>query len=156
MDLQRDFPRFRKLMARLCETLGKPLTDELVESWWKALRFSGYEGVERKVENFIAKADETTRFPRPGQMRPEDSAAPIQVEGDPVRDYWRSSLVAEVCRVKAITPDKLLEELDVDWSLSAALRQTLDQLCAQEREGGRTAAVHRWCNAQAALVAKRA
>jgi hypothetical protein len=75
MDHQRDFDNFRKLMARLCTTMDKFPTDELVESWWKALRTVQFHEIERRIEAFIARAGENTKFPRPGQMRPEDSPA---------------------------------------------------------------------------------
>jgi len=75
MDHQRDFPNFRKLMARLCATMDKFPTDELVESWWKALRTVSYTEIERRIEAFIANAKDSTKFPRPGQMRPDDAPA---------------------------------------------------------------------------------
>jgi hypothetical protein len=75
MDHQRDFANFRRLMAKLCETMDKPLTDELVESWWKALRTVQYAEVERRVDAFLARASEGTKFPRPGQFRPDDAPA---------------------------------------------------------------------------------
>lgn len=75
MDQQRDFANFRKLMARLCETMDKPITDELVESWWKALRSVSFADVQKRIESFLERAGERTRFPRPGMFRPEDQPA---------------------------------------------------------------------------------
>lgn len=72
MDQQRDFENFKRLMAKLCQTMDKPVTDVLVESWWKSLRTVQYAEVERRIEAYIARATEKTPFPRPGQMRPDD------------------------------------------------------------------------------------
>lgn len=100
MDHQRDYPKFQKLMARLCTTMDKFLTDELVESWWKALRTVQFGEVERRIESFIARAGENTKFPRPGQMRPDD--APAYDPRDEARDRrigeesaatWRAFIV---------------------------------------------------------------
>jgi hypothetical protein len=79
MDQISDFGKFQRLMKRLCETMGKPISDELVESWWKSLRTVHYAEVERRMEAFIDRAGENTRFPRPGQFRPDD----IPAAGDP-------------------------------------------------------------------------
>jgi hypothetical protein len=72
MDHQTDYERFRKLLLRLCATMSKPFNDELLESWWKALRAVRYAEVERRIESFLERATEATRFPRPSQMRPDD------------------------------------------------------------------------------------
>jgi hypothetical protein len=100
MDHQRDFDNFRKLMARLCTTMDKFPTDELVESWWKSLRTVNYGEVERRIDAFIAKAGEGTKFPRPGQMRPDD--APVYDPKEEARERhvreenarnWRAHVV---------------------------------------------------------------
>lgn len=100
MDHQRDYLNFAKLIGRLCETLGKPVTNELIESWWKSLRNVDYRQVETRVDAFIARAGEKTPFPRPAQMRPEDAPAPSG--GDDgrnwKRDYWRTVIVGELER----------------------------------------------------------
>lgn len=84
MDHQRDYDNFRKLLGRLCAAMDKFLNDELAESWWKALRTVSYAEVERRIEAFIARAGEGTKFPRPGQMRPEN--APAYDPRDEARD----------------------------------------------------------------------
>lgn len=76
MDQISDFGKFQRLMRRLCETMNKPVTDELVESWWKSLRTVSFAEVERRMDAFIDRATDTTRFPRPSQMRPESLPAP--------------------------------------------------------------------------------
>lgn len=100
MDHQRDFANFRRLMARLCETMDKPLTDELVESWWKALRQVQFADVERRMEAFLARATESTRFPRPSSFRPDD--APVYDQKEEAREKriheenaknWRAFIV---------------------------------------------------------------
>jgi hypothetical protein len=72
MDQIADFGKFQKLMARLGATMDKFVNDELVESWWKALRTVPFREVERRIEDFIATAKENTKFPRPGQFRPDN------------------------------------------------------------------------------------
>lgn len=99
MDHQRDYLNFAKLVGRLCETLSKPVTNELVESWWKSLRNVDYRQVEIRIDAFIARAGEKTPFPRPGQMRPEDAPVPGSEDGrDWKRDYWRTVIVSELER----------------------------------------------------------
>lgn len=74
MDQIADFGKFQRLMTRLGTTMDKFVNDELVESWWKALRTVPYQEVERRIEDFIARAGESTKWPRPGQFRPADVA----------------------------------------------------------------------------------
>lgn len=90
MDHQRDYDKFKRLVSRLCVTFDKFANDELLESWWKALRTADYTEVERRIEAFIANAGSTTRFPRPGQFRPES----MGVAGDP-KDEYRDKRIAE-------------------------------------------------------------
>lgn len=70
MDQIADFGKFQRLMARLGATMDKFVNDELVESWWKALRTVPFGEVERRIEDFIAKSTDSTKWPRPGQFRP--------------------------------------------------------------------------------------
>ena len=58
-------------------TFDKFATDELVESWWKTLRTCSYPDLERRIDSFISRATDTTKFPRPGQFRPDDQPAPM-------------------------------------------------------------------------------
>jgi hypothetical protein len=89
MDQISDFGKFQRLMRRLCETMNKPITDELVETWWKSLRAVQFAEVERRMESFMERAGENTRFPRPGMMRPEDAPA------TDVRDAARDQRMSE-------------------------------------------------------------
>jgi hypothetical protein len=68
MDQQTDYEKFKRLVMRLCVTFDKFASDELLETWWKALRREDYSRIERNIENFIVKADDKTKFPRPGQF----------------------------------------------------------------------------------------
>jgi hypothetical protein len=68
VDHQRDFEPFKRLVSRLCVTFDKFASEELVESWWKALRMEPFKSIERNVDAFIAKADDKTKFPKPGQF----------------------------------------------------------------------------------------
>ncbi len=66
MDHQRDFEPFKRLVSRLCVTFDKFASEELIESWWKALRTEPFKNIERNVDAFIARADDKTKFPKPG------------------------------------------------------------------------------------------
>jgi hypothetical protein len=148
MDQTRDYDKFRRLIGRLCETLGKPITDELLESWWKALRHVDFESVEYRVDRFLARADESTKFPRPSQMRPQDSTPPDDpnVVRNHVRDYWRSAVVNDTARSFGITP-AALEPIIVEHAqtLGGSMLQAIDDLCQQELRDGRTTGQHRAC-----------
>lgn len=73
MDQIRDYEKFRRLVMRLCVTFDKFANDELIESWWKALRQERIEHFEKQVDQFIAVADGKTKFPKPGQFRGDAS-----------------------------------------------------------------------------------
>ncbi len=96
MDLQRDYPAFRTLLKRLCETMGKLFTDELLESWWKALRHCDLFHVERRVDAFLAKAAPETKFPRPSQMRDPEDVPGETPDQDYRRGYWRGCIIAGI------------------------------------------------------------
>lgn len=152
MDSYRDFPRLKGLVLRLCETLGKPPTDELIESWWKALRHVDFESVAERVDQFIAKADDRTKFPRPAQMRPENAVPPVDVNAvrNHTRDYWRTCVVNEVRKCFGVSWNELESMIsDNAETLGASLRKVMDDLCEQEQRDGRTGgqqrACHRWC-----------
>ncbi len=70
MDTMRDFDAFKRLVMRLCVTFDKFANEELIESWWKALRDVQFAHVERAIDEFIANSTDKTKFPRPGQFRP--------------------------------------------------------------------------------------
>jgi hypothetical protein len=148
MDMQRDYDKFRRLIGRLCETLNKPITDELVESWWKALRHVDFEAVEFRVDRFLSRADESTRFPRPSQMRPQDASPPDDpnMVRNHVRDYWRSAVVSDTARSFGITV-AALEPIIVEHAqtLGGSMVQVIDDLCGQELRDGRTTGQHRAC-----------
>jgi predicted GNAT superfamily acetyltransferase len=90
MDQIADFGKFQRLMTRLGTTMDKFVNDELVESWWKALRTVPFAEVERRIEDFIARAGENTKWPRPGQFRP----AEVPLTADP-RDQAREQRANE-------------------------------------------------------------
>lgn len=148
MDTQRDFERFKTLVTRLCSTMSQFCNDELIESWWKALKHVDYGVVEANVDRFLGRADEGTRFPRPSQMRPKDLAPPDPTLGarNPVRDYWRSMIVHSVAAGLQI-PIESFEAFLVanSHSLGPAMRDLMDELCEQEMRGGRTDGMHSGC-----------
>jgi len=157
MDNQRDYHRFRSLLARMCETLGKPLTDELLESWWKALRHVDFDVVSNRIEAFLARADEATRFPRPAQMRPKHlvPADPDQPQRNHVRDYWRSAVVYEAGKAVGLSMEQLepyVEEMAA--SFGTALRELINELEGQETRDGRTIGQHRYCQREAERIAR--
>lgn len=80
MDHIRDYENFKRLVSRISVTFDKFANDELIESWWKALRTANYQDVERRVDDFIRRATDKTKFPRPGQFR--------AAEAEP--DNWQS------------------------------------------------------------------
>jgi hypothetical protein len=84
MDYQRDYEPFKRLVMRLSTTFDKFATDELIESWWKALRTADLGEIERRVDAFIARATDATKFPRPGSFQPKD--APIFDPKDEARE----------------------------------------------------------------------
>jgi hypothetical protein len=75
MDQMRDFEGFKRLVMRLSVTFDKFANDELIESWWKALRHERLSDLERRVDAFIAQAGEKTRFPKPAQFRATEAAS---------------------------------------------------------------------------------
>ncbi len=151
MDNQRDYYNFKQLISRLCETMGKPLTDELLESWWKALRHVDFDVVASHVERFLARADEATKFPRPSQMRPKNlvPADPDQPVRNFPRDYWRSAIVDACCKTFMVGFDAMEQILIEDAQLAASLRALLDEVCDQEARDGRTVGQHRYVQRRA-------
>ena len=90
MDHQTDFEPFKRLVSRLCVTFDKFASEELIETWWKVLRAEPFKVIERNVDSFIARADDKTKFPKPGVFA---------VSGEVLRDsrcneqsirHWRS------------------------------------------------------------------
>lgn len=147
MDHIADYPNFKRLVTRLCATFDRAgSVDELVESYWKALRNSDFAGVERAIERAIANAGEHSRMPRPAQLRPQGDDAPRSDDGgDCTRDYWRSVIVAnlriQLCfEHRCTTPEGLESYIAANSASFEGLRVTLDQLCDLERknQGQRT------------------
>lgn len=159
MDHQRDFAKFEKLVRRLASTLGKFCDDELVESWWKALRHVDYGVVESNVDRYLGRADDKTPFPRPGQMRPKDLAPPDPGAGpieNPIRGYWRSAIVHEVACAMDFRYDLAGFEQFViahKGTLGRAMRELLDELDEQEIRQGRSAGMHEGCIRRCAEIA---
>lgn len=157
MDNQRDYHRFKSLLARICDTLGKPLTDELLESWWKALKHIDFEVVSSKIETFLARADESTKFPRPAQMRPKHLAPadPNEPVRDHVRDYWRSAVVFEAGKAVGLSMGELEPHVEEQaQTFGSALRALIDELQGQENRDGRTVGQHRYCQREAERIAR--
>ena len=137
MDTQRDYLPFRTLIARLCETMGKPCTDELIESWWKALRNASITAVEARIDAFIAKADEGTRFPRPAQIRPPETVA-ASAEPNPygeswLRGYWRTAIMETLAHMTGQTVAALQPIIVAKReTVGRQIRELMDEM--QERE----------------------
>jgi hypothetical protein len=155
MDHLADFERFRKALARLCETFSKPITNDLMEAWWKALKPVAIDEVERRIDAYIARADDTTKFPKPGQMRPEGAPVPSAYTGNAVRDFWRLEVVLAVAKPleydAARFESVLMRHRD---ALGEPMRRLLDAMEAQHRAAGSpTRAMHRYCEDQGRQIA---
>jgi hypothetical protein len=154
---QADYAQFKRLINRLGETLGKPVTDELLESWWKALRSSEFREIEAAVDRYLARADENTRFPRPAQFRPKSDRPPNDAAtGNPTRDYWRSMIVHTLQRMLCIEHRITTAEGLEAWLpqtkdnapyFGTSLRGLLDELCDLEtrNQGQRTQGLYELC-----------
>jgi hypothetical protein len=103
MDHVRDFSAFKHLLARLCEVFSKPMTDELLESYWGALRNSSLVQVTSIAERYIASATDKSRMPRPAQLRPDDDPLPGETGPNWARGFWRSQIVDALFDELAIT-----------------------------------------------------
>lgn len=148
MDQQRDYLRFQKLIGRLCETLGKPMTDELIESWWKALRHVDFDDCAERVEAFLVRADEATKFPRPAQMRAKNDVPLTGADANrnPIRDYWRSCIVNAVAREMGHTTETLEPFVEANaGTFGRSMLELLNELDSQERRDGRTHGMHLGC-----------
>lgn len=157
MDHQRDYLPFRNLIARLCETMGKPCTDELVESWWKALRNAPITAIEARIDAFIGKAGEGTRFPRPSQMRPEGLPEVSTDNTDWVRGYWRSVMIANVAGMSGHSMESLepviLEHRSTVGAAMLKLLNTLDEW--EKRQQERTDLMGDMCEKGCAKIAEQ-
>jgi hypothetical protein len=141
MDSQRDADAFRKKLAGLCEVMGKPLTDELLETWWKALRHCDFAVVAGKMQAFANNANDTTRFPRPSQMRPADLPAPSPGEDQRnwIRDYWRSHVWdCYAWWFRRPAPELQRQLVEHKATLGQSLRELIDELEMQDRRDGRS------------------
>lgn len=143
MDHQRDFDRFCKLVKRLCDTMRGPATpiysDELVQSWWKALRHVDYMAIENRVDKFLGNADENTKFPRPAMMRPKELTPPDPSETirNPTRDRWRNEIVQECCYWFGMPVTQFEQVLIARRDdMGVRLKELLDDVEAQERRDG--------------------
>jgi hypothetical protein len=163
VDHIRDYERFKTLVTRLCDTMrgGKnptpTATNELVESWWKALRHCEYGAIEVRIEDFLANADDTSHFPRPAQMRPPEQAPPPAgtTATNPTRDYWRSVIVTEVARCMSLTPMTFEPVLVANKDLlGRPMLQLLDEICDQHARGAANLSLHQGCIRQCGEIVR--
>lgn len=156
MDYQRDFVAFQKLVTRLCETLNKPCTDDLVESWWKALRHADLAAVEKRVDEFIAKAGEGTKFPRPAQVRPEGTAVTTADGQDYQRGFWRSLIVNTVAEALDLTIQTLEPVIVANRAtLGAWMQVLLNDICRKDNGHSLNWELQALCAHEAKKVAHR-
>jgi hypothetical protein len=145
MDSMTDTEGFRKVLARLCATMDRPFTEELVDAWWKSLRHVPFEIVKAKIESFIANVGKDDRFPRPAMMRPPEMDPPAdgQHVANHVRDFWRSVIVHEVAYQLGLHPGSFAAHVvQLRASLGESLRQLLDELTTEDMQTGRSAQMH--------------
>jgi hypothetical protein len=160
MDQQRDFNRFTNLLRRLCRSLqefdGDDAFNPLLETWWKALRHVDYQVVSDRVDDFLAKADKDTKFPRPAQMRPVDMPPPAagELAGNPARDYWRSTIVNEVARLLGHTHLTLEPHICGLKEFARALLDLLNDETDQELRFGRSHGMHVGCHRRCEEIAR--
>ncbi|HEY1900726.1 MAG TPA: hypothetical protein VGG49_13140 [Steroidobacteraceae bacterium] len=147
MDLQRDYPKFKLLLQRLCETLDKPCKDELVESWWKSLRHVELVSVERRIDAFLATATADTKFPRPAMMRDADAEPPQPTDVNFQRGYWRSGIVSCLCTHTRLTYRELEQVLIQNRDgLERPLQELLNDYATREPgDEGALATLDRRC-----------
>lgn len=157
MDLQRDYAAFKKLITRLCDTLGKPPSDELVESWWKALRHAEFSAVERKVDDFLARATETTRFPRPSQLRPEGSAPNVASDGEDYhRGFWRSLIINTIAEDLDLTMASIEPIIVANrGTLGAWMLVLLNDICGKDHDRSQNLELQALCQNEARKIAQR-
>jgi hypothetical protein len=156
MDNQRDYPKFKSLLTSLCETFGKPMSDELLDAWWGALKHVDLPEIQWRVRQYIANANDETKFPRPAQMRPKDQAPPLRGDpnSNPIRDYWRSCVVVDSCAAFGLSIESFEQVLiDNKATLGRALLDLLNEVDAQERRDGRTIGQHRYVQRRAFEIA---
>ena len=123
MDSRRDFDAFGGMMDQLCAAWNRPVSDDVVKSYWSALKDVPLPEVERNVARIIKTATRRDPWPKPGDLRDE---APTDVKQDPKFDEGVARAVRNL--------EMLKRENEEAWRGEAALRR-LDRIIATEWEG---------------------
>ena len=154
---QSDFTRFKALIGRLCDIMGKPMSEELLDGYWKSLLNCDLEAIEATVDDYIARAGENTRFPRPSQLRPKHVAIPVAEDSTNYqRGYWRTVIVNTVAN--ALGTDMVgLEPIIIAnrESLGAWMLTLLNDVCGKDTGGDRSAVLQSYCEARSLQIAAR-
>lgn len=154
---QSDYPRFKALIGRLCDTIGKPMSEELLESYWKSLRNCELREIESRVDDYIARAGENTKFPRPAQLRPDDVAAPVSQDSTNYqRGFWRSLIVNQIAGCLDLTAETLEPVITANRdTLGSWMRVLLEDACRKDSDGSRTEELQALIAHEAGKVAAR-
>ena len=64
-----EFDLFRDELKQLCTAFGKAYTDALGKAYWRALQDVELDEVQKHVERVLLTATQTTKFPRPTELR---------------------------------------------------------------------------------------
>lgn len=62
-----DFDSFRREILQLCESFNRPASEELVQSYWRALNDLKLSEVQRAVQSILLHGAE--KFPKPWELR---------------------------------------------------------------------------------------
>ena len=81
-----DFEGFKREMAQLCETYNRPLTDEFVQSYWRALSDLKLTEVTGAIQSLLKRGAD--KFPKPWELRDK----PLPKETELPRDAVESNL----------------------------------------------------------------
>jgi hypothetical protein len=127
MDTMRDYEPFRTLLDQLCATFDRPpAKDELVQSYWAALKDVHFAEVRRNVERIVRTATSATKWPKPGDLR--DEAPPTTRSASMEADFR----VAEERAVRNLEEQRRLDpEL---WRLEAGIAR-VGRILAADHEG---------------------
>lgn len=123
MDTMRDFDAFGGMMDQLCAVWNRPVNDEVVKSYWNALKEIPRTEVERNFNRIIKTATRKDPWPKPADLRDE---VPTDVKQDPKFDAAVAFSIRNLEELKRTDENA--------WRREVRLRY-LDRRIATEWEG---------------------